>query len=134
MKMLQNIENMSIERLVQEQSLFDLGRIFISDLAEEALARAGDSIASFLQRHGTKDWGHENSQERERVLAWNERSLDYKQSVQSVYYLSDGTEIWITTDFFRNTQTTISLPYAIEMKDGRTMTTKSLTFTVGRKQ
>ena len=132
LQMLKNIENMAVQQHGKAQSLFDLGQIMISEFAEDAFRKTGDAIDYYLQRHGTKDWGYERSANRAESHSRNNAALESGMPVQSVFYLSDGTEIWIVTDFYRGVSTTICLPYPVEMKDGRTMTTTSLTFTLRR--
>ena len=70
-----------------------------------ALAETGENSLVFIIRHASGDWGDLSAED------WNENefALDKDLRVLSVYYLSNGTKIWIITEADRSV-TTILLP------------------------
>jgi len=89
----------------QKRPLFALGQIVATPGALYALETAGQAPHEFLLRHVTGDWGNlppEDIQE-------NERSLQVGNRLFSSYKLSDGTKMWIITEWDRSV-TTLLLP------------------------
>jgi hypothetical protein len=84
---------------------FSLGSIVATPDALAALAKTGDTSATFLRRHVSGDWGELDSDDR----AENERSVDSGFRLLSAYTLSDGSRIWIITEADRSS-TCILLP------------------------
>jgi hypothetical protein len=73
--------------------------------ALQALTEAGDSPASFLQRHVVGDWGELDEEDRQE----NERSVSAGCRLLSAYATSSGIRIWVITEADRSS-TCILLP------------------------
>jgi hypothetical protein len=73
--------------------------------ALEAFVATNDNIADYLTRHLSGDWGDLGDEDK----AENEYSLRHGQRLLSAYHLSDGTKIWIITEWDRSV-TTVLLP------------------------
>jgi hypothetical protein len=73
--------------------------------ALQALTEAGDSPASFLQRHVVGDWGELDEEDRQE----NERSVSACCRLLSAYATSTGIRIWVITEADRSS-TCILLP------------------------
>jgi len=73
--------------------------------ALEAFVATNDNIADYLTRHLSGDWGDLGDEDK----AENEYSLRHGQRLLSAYHLSDGTKIWIITEWDRSA-TTVLLP------------------------
>ncbi len=87
------------------QTKFAPGQIVATPGALEAFERAGNSPLDFLQRHLAGDWGDVDAHDRQE----NEFSLEHGFRLLSVYWLSDGTKIWVITEADRSA-TTFLLP------------------------
>lgn len=87
------------------KALFNLGQTLATPGALEAIQAAGDNPADYLSRHVTGDWGDVCEEDAE------ENNLSVKNDLRifSVYHLSDGTKIWVITEWDRSA-TTILLP------------------------
>jgi hypothetical protein len=85
--------------------IFSMGREVATPGALAAIEGAQEDPHSFLMRHESGDWGDVSQVDREE----NEFSLDKMLRIFSVYYLQDGTKIWIITEADRSS-TTILLP------------------------
>ncbi len=89
----------------QGAGLFSMGQIVTTPGALEAMQKAGHTPDEFLRRHVSGDWGdicEEDQQE-------NQYALEDGLRLLSAYKLSDGTKIWIITEWNRSV-TTILLP------------------------
>ena len=84
---------------------FALGQIVATPGALEALAKAGQTAEEFISRHVSGDWG---TLPPEDVQA-NEEAVKNSGRLLSAYYLSDGTKIWLITEWDRSA-TTLLLP------------------------
>jgi hypothetical protein len=85
--------------------LFPLGQIVATPGALEALERAGQLPAEFLNRHVHGDWGElPEADKRE-----NDLSVQQGFRILSAYTTSAGETIWIITEADRST-TTFLLP------------------------
>jgi len=87
------------------ERLFELGRVVATPRALEAIAEAGDDLATFLDRHGAGDWGDLSDEDRQE----NEFSLPRRLRLFSAYKLSDGRKVWVITEADRS-MTTLLLP------------------------
>jgi hypothetical protein len=89
---------------------FSLGQILSTPGAIEALEKARQSAAHFLERHGRGDWGDVCEEDRET----NERALLDGSRLLSAYRTSLGEKLWIITeaadDAGKRAATTIHLP------------------------
>ena len=85
--------------------LFPLGQTVATPGALEALQRAGDSPAKFLDRHVTGDWGDCGKED----AALNDLAVKDGSRVFSVYHTADGTKLWVITEADRSS-TCILLP------------------------
>lgn len=84
---------------------FPLGRILATPGALEAMEEAGETPASFLERHLRGDWGELDAEDTRE----NEFSLANGFRLLSSYRLSNGTKIWVITEADRSC-TTLLLP------------------------
>jgi hypothetical protein len=84
---------------------FPLGRILATPGALEAMEEAGETPASFLERHLRGDWGELDAED----IRENEFSLANGFRLLSSYRLSNGTKIWVITEADRSC-TTLLLP------------------------
>ena len=82
-----------------------LGQIVAPPGALTALTEAGDSPASFLQRHVVGDWGELDEEDCQE----NERSVSAGCRLLSAYITSTGVRIWVITEADRSS-TCILLP------------------------
>jgi len=82
--------------------LFPLGQIVATPAA---IAAAGDSLFTLINRHVTGDWGEVDAHDR----IENELSLREGFRIMSVYTLSNGVRIWIITEADRSS-TCVLLP------------------------
>jgi hypothetical protein len=87
------------------QARFELGRIVATPGALAAFERNGADGRAQLTRHVRGDWGDVDEDDQ----ATNERSVKGGSSIQSVYHLDDGTEVWVITEADRS-MTTFLLP------------------------
>lgn len=84
---------------------FNMGLVFATPGALEALEAADESSLRFLMRHASGDWGDVCEED---GMA-NEFAVESELRLFSVYHLRDGTKIWIITEADRSA-TTILLP------------------------
>lgn len=84
---------------------FPLGRTLATPGAIDALSRAGEEAATYLDRHARGDWGTVNDED------WRENdiAIDRGLRILSAYQTSAGDKLWIITEADRST-TTILLP------------------------
>src|SRR5262245_11568480 len=88
--------------LESKRNKLELGSVFVTPKASQALHEAGQSPDEFLARHESGDWG-------EAGYAENELSLCKGYRVFSIYPLLSGEKIWIITQADRST-TAVLLP------------------------
>ena len=91
--------------MVQNHSLFPLGRIVATLGALDALQQAGHTTQEFLARHSAGDWGEVSAEDRKENTFAVTRSL----RLLSAYRLSAGVKIWLITEADRSA-TTFLLP------------------------
>jgi len=92
------------------ERLFELGRVVVTPGALEAIAEAGDDLATFLDRHGAGDSGDLDPEDKaENDLIIGLYSLPRLLRLFSAYKLSDGRKIWVITEADRSA-TTLLLP------------------------
>jgi hypothetical protein len=86
---------------------FKLGQIVATPGALNALEVTGETAQTYINRHNSGDWGDLDEEDR----AANDAALilGEEQRILSAYKLSDGTKIWIITEWDRSV-TTILLP------------------------
>lgn len=84
---------------------FQLGKMFLTHGAIEALTETGQDELEFLSRHQSGDWGDMSEEDKRE----NEFSVDKHLRIFSAYHLSDKTKIWVITEADRSA-TTILLP------------------------
>ena len=84
---------------------FELGAIFITPGALEALEEAGQDPWEFLRRHQSGDWGEVCEEDKQE----NELSLREGFRLLSAYTTRKGVKIWIITEADRSA-TTLLLP------------------------
>jgi len=80
--------------IANSQPKFPLGQIVATPGALEALQKAGQSAAQFLQRHARGDWGEVGEEDRQA----NDQSLVEGSRLLSAYRTSLGEKIWIITE------------------------------------
>jgi hypothetical protein len=80
-------------------SLFPVGQIRATPQALTALDNATDCLTDLLVRHQTGDWGNLDP------ISWeiNEWALFQEEPLTSVYRLSSGRMLKVTTDALRRT-------------------------------
>ena len=96
---------MEIKKISQSKMSFHIGQIVATPAALDALEKAGQNSAEFLDRHTKGDWGEvgeEDSKSNDEALKIGERLL-------SAYTLESGEKIWIITEASREV-TTVLLP------------------------
>ena len=86
-------------------SKFPLGQLAATPGALAALERTKQDIMTFVSRHASGDWGDLGDEDK----AYNDESLDGSGRIFSAYHLTDGTKIWLITEWDR-TVTTCLLP------------------------
>jgi hypothetical protein len=84
---------------------FRLGALVATRGALDALTEAEENPATYLRRHLAGDWGDLTEEDVEA----NEWGVENEGRLLSAYNLSDGTRIWIITEWDRSV-TTILLP------------------------
>jgi hypothetical protein len=87
------------------EPLFEGGWVSISQNALTALGIAGEDFRALLERHLLGDWGEVT--EEEQML--NNLAVDHCELIRSIYRLSTGMEIYVTTEGDRES-TIIELP------------------------
>lgn len=89
----------------QGEPRFELGAVFITPGALEALKDAGQSPWEFLRRHQAGDWGDLPEEDKEE----NELSLREGFRLLSAYRTRKGVKLWVITEADRSA-TTLLLP------------------------
>ncbi len=84
---------------------FELGNIFITPGAIDALVETNQSAQEFLQRHRSGDWGELDEHDRRE----NELSIKHGFRILSAYRTAKDVRLWIITEADRSS-TTILLP------------------------
>ena len=84
---------------------FDLGQTVATPGALAALEKSGDNPGKFITMHAQGDWGTMCDEDKQ----LNDKAVDGGDRLMSSYLLSDGTKIWIITEWDRSV-TTILLP------------------------
>lgn len=84
---------------------FNLGDVFITPGARDALSNSTNLPFGYLLRHQMGDFGDLDDEDK----ATNEEALKLGNRIFSAYHLEDGTKIWIITEADRSS-TTILLP------------------------
>jgi hypothetical protein len=96
--------------IAKAQPKFSLGQIVATPGALEALRKAGQSAAHFVQRHAQGDWGDLCDEDREA----NNRALQDGSRLLSAYRTGVGEKLWIITeaadDAGNRAATTVLLP------------------------
>jgi hypothetical protein len=96
--------------IAKSQPKFCLGQVVATPGALEALGKARQSAAEFLQRHARGDWGEVCDDDRQA----NDQALIDGSRLLSAYRTSLGEKIWIITeavdDAGKRAATTILLP------------------------
>ena len=85
--------------------LFSLGRCVATPGALEALAAAGQTPGTFLDRHICGDWGEVDAEDQQA----NQDALLHGERLLSAYRTSLNVRIWVITEADRSV-TTILLP------------------------
>jgi hypothetical protein len=83
---------------------FSMGMVYATPGALDAIEHADESSTVFLARHVAGDWGDVCEGDR----LENEFALEQQLRLFSVYYLGDGTKIWIITEADRSVTTILS--------------------------
>ena len=91
---------------IQQRPLFELGQIFMTPGAENAMESADQSPFEFLARHRTGDWGEGLPPEDIRA---NEQALQHGLRLLSRYITKQNEVIWVITEHDRS-YTTLLLP------------------------
>ena len=84
---------------------FDLGQVYSTPGALQALSKARQTPAELLSRHLTGDWGTLSEQD----IAENELSVERGFRILSAYILHTGVKVWVITEADRSA-TTVLLP------------------------
>ncbi len=84
---------------------FELGNIYITPGAIDALVEANQHAQEFLERHGRGDWGELDEHDRQE----NELSISEGFRILSAYRTAKAVRLWIITEADRSS-TTILLP------------------------
>ena len=85
--------------------LFDLGQVVATPGALDAMEHTGDQPIWYLSLHVSGQWGDLEGEDK----AQNDAAVRNGDRIMSAYPLSDGTRIWIITEWDRSV-TTILLP------------------------
>jgi hypothetical protein len=85
--------------------IVELGAVYTTPGAEEALEEAGQSADEFVLRHANGDWGELGTAE----VKDNQTALREGFQIFSAYTLSTSVRIWIVTEDDRSL-TTVLLP------------------------
>jgi hypothetical protein len=89
----------------QPIALFQLGKIFATPGALEALDRTAVNAMDLIRRHQSGDWGNVPPGDAEENL----RSIENDCRILSSYAISDDQNLWIITEADRSV-TTLLLP------------------------
>ena len=84
---------------------FSLGRVVATPRAFQALEKAEQLPAEFLDRHVNGDWGEVTDADKQE----NERSVEQGSRMLSAYTTSAGDRLWVLTEADRSA-TMILLP------------------------
>lgn len=84
---------------------FDLGKVVATPGALRALRDSGDNGAAYIRRHASGDWGDVGPGD----SRLNDQAVKEGSRILSSYELSDGTKLWIITEWDRSV-TTLLLP------------------------
>lgn len=98
------LEN-AVKHPLPEGHLFELGQIVATPGALDALEKAGQTPDEFLRRHVSGKWGDLDPQDAKA----NNDALQEGGRLLSAYALSDGTKIWLITEWDRSC-TTLLMP------------------------
>ena len=98
------LEN-AVKQQLSGNHRFALGQIVATPGALDALAQAGQTAEEFISRHVVGDWGTLPTED----VQANEDSVEKGGRLLSAYHLSDGTKIWLITEWDRSA-TTLLLP------------------------
>ena len=85
--------------------LFRLGQVVATPGVLEALEKAGQTPAEFLDRHVRGDWGEVDAEDRQA----NEEALKDGSRVLSAYTTKAGERVWVITEADRSS-TCLLLP------------------------
>lgn len=94
-----------LEKLNERQTLFPLGKVFMTVGARDNLEEAKQDAIVFLSRHQTGDWGNVCEEDAKE----NELSVKEGFRILSVYETNLGKKFWIITEADRSA-TTFLLP------------------------
>ena len=94
-----------LKREVQPKLLFEMGKIYITRGAVEALKESNQNGNDFLKRHQNGDWGIVDKRDENE----NEISVTQGFRILSAYMTNKGEKLWIITEADRSS-TTILLP------------------------
>jgi hypothetical protein len=89
--------------LERKRNKLELGSVFVTPKASQALQEAGQSPDEFLARHESGDWGEVGAAE----CKENELSLCKGFRVFSIYPLANGETIWVITQPDRSATTAL---------------------------
>jgi hypothetical protein len=89
----------------QSKRLFPLGQCVATPGALDAIAAAGQTPSTFLDRHARGDWGEVDGEDQQA----NQDALVHGERLLSAYRTSAGVRIWVITEADRSA-TTILLP------------------------
>ena len=91
--------------MIAPRPLLELGQVVATPGCLEAFAATGQTPDEFLDRHVKGDWGELDEEDRQA----NDDALIDGSRILSSYRLSNGTKIWIITEWDRSA-TTCLLP------------------------
>jgi hypothetical protein len=89
----------------ENKVLFQLGEVYLTIGAREALEESNQSASEFLAKHSTGNWGDVCKEDAEE----NDFSVKKGFRILSVYKTDKGEKIWIISEANRES-TTILLP------------------------
>jgi len=94
------LEN-AVKHQLPDNHRFDLGQVVMTQGAQDALEKTGQTPDEFISRHVTGDWGTLPAEDAQA----NEDALDGSGRLVSAYHLNDGTKIWLITEWDRSAST-----------------------------
>ncbi len=94
-----------LKKEVQPKILFEMGKIYITPCAIDALNESNQNGNDFLKRHQAGDWGIVDKRDENE----NEISVTQGFRILSAYMTNKGEKLWIITEADRSS-TTILLP------------------------